>query len=90
MQQRWPSHIWIVRHGESAGNVARDAAMSSGATHIDIAERDVDGMMAGLDAVERQVRGGAERAAALRIPTAVPVLRDVIRQHRHEFEEDDG
>jgi 2,3-bisphosphoglycerate-dependent phosphoglycerate mutase len=42
MQQRWPSRIWIVRHGESAGNVARDAAMSSGATHIDIAERDVD------------------------------------------------
>ena len=42
MQQRWPSHIWIVRHGESAGNVARDAAMSSGATRIDIAERDVD------------------------------------------------
>jgi 2,3-bisphosphoglycerate-dependent phosphoglycerate mutase len=42
MQQRWPRHIWIVRHGESAGNVARDAAMSSGASHIDIAERDVD------------------------------------------------
>lgn len=42
MQQRWPSHIWIVRHGESAGNVARDVAMSSGATRIDIAERDVD------------------------------------------------
>ena len=23
---RWPSRLWIVRHGESAGNVARDAA----------------------------------------------------------------
>jgi probable phosphoglycerate mutase len=42
MQPRWPSHIWIIRHGESAGNVARDAAMSSGATHIEITERDVD------------------------------------------------
>ena len=42
MQQRWPRRGWSVRHGESAGNVARDAAMSSGATHIDIAERDVD------------------------------------------------
>lgn len=42
MQQRWPSQIWIVRHGESAGNVARDAAMGTGATHIQISERDVD------------------------------------------------
>ena len=42
MQQRWPSHLWVVRHGESAGNVARDAAMNSGATHIEIEERDVD------------------------------------------------
>ncbi len=42
MPQHWPSHVWIVRHGESAGNVARDAAMNAGATHIDIGERDVD------------------------------------------------
>ena len=28
MQQRWPDRIWIVRHGESAGNVARDAAQA--------------------------------------------------------------
>ncbi|MEG0886528.1 MAG: histidine phosphatase family protein, partial [Janthinobacterium sp.] len=26
MEQKWPQHIWIVRHGQSAGNVARDAA----------------------------------------------------------------
>lgn len=42
MSQRWPDRVWIVRHGESAGNVARDAAMAAGHTHIDIAERDVD------------------------------------------------
>lgn len=42
MMQRWPSRIWIVRHGESAGNVARDAAHEAGLTHIDITERDVD------------------------------------------------
>lgn len=42
MLQRWPSRIWIVRHGESAGNVARDAAMEAGLARIDIAERDVD------------------------------------------------
>ncbi len=42
MQQRWPAHLWIVRHGESAGNVARDAATSAGLPRIDIDIRDVD------------------------------------------------
>jgi len=42
MQQRWPQTLWIVRHGESAGNVARDAAQLAKATRIDIALRDVD------------------------------------------------
>ncbi|MCJ2036578.1 histidine phosphatase family protein [Methylobacterium sp. J-068] len=42
MLQRWPSRIWVVRHGESAGNVARDAAVGAGLARIDIAERDVD------------------------------------------------
>ena len=40
--QRWPERLWIVRHGESAGNVARDAAHAAGLSHIDIAHRDVD------------------------------------------------
>ncbi|MCJ2069490.1 histidine phosphatase family protein [Methylobacterium sp. J-030] len=42
MRQRWPSRLWIVRHGQSAGNVAADAAHSANAARIDIAERDVD------------------------------------------------
>ena len=42
MQQRWPDRIWIVRHGESAGNVARDAAHAARQARIDIALRDVD------------------------------------------------
>jgi probable phosphoglycerate mutase len=40
--QRWPSRLWLVRHGESAGNVARDAAHSIGGEEIDIQARDVD------------------------------------------------
>jgi hypothetical protein len=32
----------IIRHGESAGNVARDAAHARGAPLIDIQARDVD------------------------------------------------
>ena len=42
MEQKWPQHIWIVRHGQSAGNVARDAATAARGLLIDIAERDVD------------------------------------------------
>jgi broad specificity phosphatase PhoE len=42
MRQRWPSKLWIVRHGQSAGNVAREAADAAGLGTIDIAHRDVD------------------------------------------------
>lgn len=42
MRQRWPEKLWIVRHGQSAGNVARDAAHAAGHKMIDIAMRDVD------------------------------------------------
>jgi probable phosphoglycerate mutase len=42
MRQRWPDRLWIVRHGQSAGNVARDAADAAGLPVIDIALRDVD------------------------------------------------
>ena len=42
MTQRWPDTLWLVRHGESAGNIARDAAYAAGVSVIDIAERDVD------------------------------------------------
>jgi broad specificity phosphatase PhoE len=38
----WPDRLWIVRHGQSAGNVARDTAESSGLELIDLAVRDAD------------------------------------------------
>src|SRR3954470_20871133 len=41
-EQKWPDVLWIVRHGQSAGNVARDAAEAAGLPLIDIATRDVD------------------------------------------------
>jgi broad specificity phosphatase PhoE len=40
--QKWPETIWIVRHGESAGNIAREAALAAGLPSIDISTRDVD------------------------------------------------
>jgi broad specificity phosphatase PhoE len=42
MEKRWPERLWIVRHGESAGNVARDAAHAAGLSQIDIGARDAD------------------------------------------------
>ena len=42
MTQRWPDRLWVIRHGESSGNVARDAAHAAGLTHIDTGGRDVD------------------------------------------------
>jgi broad specificity phosphatase PhoE len=52
MPQRWPDRLWIVRHGESAGNVARDAATAARLAVIDIADRDVDVPLSALG--ERQ------------------------------------
>ena len=54
----WPRSLWLVRHGESAGNVARDQAMACGAREIDIAMRDVD--------VPLSDRGRAQAAALAR------------------------
>lgn len=42
MTPRWPSTLWIVRHGQSAGNVARDKATAEGLARIVLTERDVD------------------------------------------------
>lgn len=40
--QRWPNVLWVVRHGQSSGNVARDAADLGGHAEIQIDTRDVD------------------------------------------------
>src|SRR5690349_19315464 len=55
-QQKWPDILWIVRHGESAGNVARDAAEAAQLPVIDLATRDVDVPLSPL---------GEKQAAAL-------------------------
>ncbi len=38
----WPAPLWIVRHGESASNFARDVTHASGANRIEFPARDVD------------------------------------------------
>lgn len=42
MAQRWPDRLWVVRHGESSGNVARDAAHEARLARINTDGRDVD------------------------------------------------
>lgn len=56
MTPRWPETLWIVRHGQSAGNVARDAAHSEGLARIALTHRDVDVPLSEL---------GMEQATAL-------------------------
>ena len=56
MTPRWPSTLWIVRHGQSAGNVARDAADAARAPRIALDHRDVDVPLSAL---------GREQARAL-------------------------
>ena len=55
-EQKWPQTVWIVRHGQSAGNVARDAAEAAGLPLIDIMTRDMDTPLSDL---------GREQALAL-------------------------
>ncbi len=40
--RRWPAALWIARHGESSGNVARDRAEQQGAARLELTERDMD------------------------------------------------
>ena len=63
MEQKWPQEIWLVRHGQSAGNVARELAEASAGHRIDIADRDVDVPLSELG--ERQAQALGSWFAAL-------------------------
>ena len=56
MTPRWPEVLWVVRHGQSAGNVARDLATEQGLPRIALEHRDVDVPLSDL---------GREQASAL-------------------------
>jgi 2,3-bisphosphoglycerate-dependent phosphoglycerate mutase len=53
---RHPRLLWIARHGESAGNVARDTALRAGTEVIEVSGRDMDVPLSAL---------GEEQAHAL-------------------------
>jgi len=53
----WPSHLWLVRHGQSAGNVARDRAHAAGLGEIDLDIRDVDVPLSDLGHAQSEALG---------------------------------
>ena len=57
MRQNWPERLWLVRHGQSQGNVARDAAHEAGAREIDIDMRDVDVPLSDLGLQQAEAAG---------------------------------
>lgn len=65
---RWPSRLLLVRHGESAGNVARNAAHAAGLSRIDIADRDADVVLSARGTEQSTALGRwlAQRPAAER------------------------
>jgi broad specificity phosphatase PhoE len=56
-EQKWPQTLWIVRHGQSVGNLARDATEAAGAALIDIVTRDVDTPLSSLGEEQAQALG---------------------------------
>ena len=77
--QIWPDLLYVVRHGEPAGNIARDAALEAGHHMIDIDIRDVDVPLSELG--ERQAialgrwLGALPREAQPNIVLTSPYLR---------------
>jgi broad specificity phosphatase PhoE len=57
VRQNWPERLWLVRHGQSEGNVARDAADEAGAHEIDIEVRDVDVPLSALGREQAEAAG---------------------------------
>ena len=58
----WPERLWVIRHGESAGNIARDRAEASGAPLIDLQHRDADVPLSPLGLEQSQALGAWARA----------------------------
>ena len=68
----WPAGLWVVRHGESAGNVARDAAEAEGLERLDLSHRDVDVPLSDLGRRQAAALGRwTARQPADRQPTVV-------------------
>ena len=76
---RWPAVLWVVRHGQSAGNVARDLATEQGLSRIALEHRDVDVSLSDLGREQARALGawfaGAEERPEVML--ASPYVRAV-------------
>ena len=79
-RSHWPDVLWLLRHGESAGNVARDAAERDGLDVIDIAERDMDVPLS--ERGEQQARAVGEWLGEQDRPPTVVVVSPYERARR--------
>jgi 2,3-bisphosphoglycerate-dependent phosphoglycerate mutase len=70
--QNWPSRLWLLRHGQSQGNVARDIADEAGHHEIAIDVRDVDVPLSKLG--ERQAKAVGDWFAAAPIEERPEVI----------------
>jgi probable phosphoglycerate mutase len=77
---RWPRSLLLVRHAQSAGNVARDHAEAHGLELIDIATRDMDVPLSELGVRQAEALGTWLADRGDRVPTvavASPYIRTV-------------
>jgi broad specificity phosphatase PhoE len=92
MPQNWPEILWIVRHAQSEGNVARDRAHEAGHHRIELSGRDVDIPLSELG-TEQALALGAwfQQNKGATLPNVVlssPYLRSV--QTAHLFRQGGG
>jgi len=74
--------LWIVRHGESAGNVARELATATGLGRIEIAERDVDVPLSKLGEEQACALGGWFAGQSLEARPEVVLTSPYLRARR--------
>ncbi len=67
----------LVRHAQSAGNVANDAALAAGLPELDLAHRDMDVPLSALGTAQARALGGWLRTADASIVIASPYRRAV-------------
>ena len=82
---RWPARLWLVRHGQSAGNVALEKALADKTERIAIAGRDIDVPLSKLGEEQAEALGHwfAQQGAELRPEI---ILVSPYRRARHTAE----
>lgn len=69
--------LTLVRHAQSAGNVANDAALAAGLPELDLADRDMDVPLSELGATQARALGGWLRTADVSVVISSPYRRAV-------------